>query len=102
MASRRMRVFAFDFQGPAHLSAGLWRHEQDHGARYKDLRYWTDYAKLLEEARFDGIFSPTTSATTISTRAPSMPRWPTPTIPPRTPSWWSRRWPVSPKTSASA
>ena len=56
MTSQRMRLFAFDFQGPAHLSAGLWRHELDQGARYKDLRYWTDYAKLLEQARFDGIF----------------------------------------------
>jgi FMN-dependent oxidoreductase (nitrilotriacetate monooxygenase family) len=51
-----MRLFAFDFQGPAHLSAGLWRHERDQGARYNNLRYWTDYAKLLEQARFDGIF----------------------------------------------
>ncbi|MEU1513218.1 LLM class flavin-dependent oxidoreductase [Streptomyces sp. NPDC005811] len=56
MSSRRMRLFAFDFQGPAHLSAGLWRHPQDQGARYKDLTYWTDYARLIEEARFDGIF----------------------------------------------
>ncbi|OXM75097.1 MULTISPECIES: LLM class flavin-dependent oxidoreductase [Amycolatopsis] len=56
MTSRRMRLFAFDFQGPAHLSAGLWRHERDRSAGYTDLRYWTDYAKLLEEGRFDGIF----------------------------------------------
>jgi alkanesulfonate monooxygenase SsuD/methylene tetrahydromethanopterin reductase-like flavin-dependent oxidoreductase (luciferase family) len=56
MTAKRMRLLAFDFQGPAHLSAGLWRHEQDRGARYKDLRYWTDYAKLLEQARLDGIF----------------------------------------------
>jgi long-chain alkane monooxygenase len=56
MTSRRMRLLAFDFHGPAHLSAGLWRHEQDQGHRYTDLKYWTDYAKLLEEARFDGIF----------------------------------------------
>jgi long-chain alkane monooxygenase len=54
--TQRMRLFAFDFQGPAHLSAGLWRHEQDQGYRYKDLRYWIDYATLLEQARFDGIF----------------------------------------------
>ena len=52
----RMRLLAFDFQGPAHLSAGLWRHPQDQGHRYKDLQYWTDYAKLLEQAKFDGIF----------------------------------------------
>ncbi|BAH51625.1 LLM class flavin-dependent oxidoreductase [Rhodococcus opacus] len=56
MASQRMRIFAFDYQGPAHLSAGLWRHPKDQGANYKNLAYWTEYAKMLEEARFDGIF----------------------------------------------
>lgn len=56
MLSRRMRLFAFDFQGPAHLSAGLWRHEHDRSAQYKDVRYWTEYAKLLEQGRFDGVF----------------------------------------------
>jgi long-chain alkane monooxygenase len=56
MTAKRMRLLAFDFQGPAHLSAGLWRHGQDQGARYKDLHFWTDYARLLEQARFDGIF----------------------------------------------
>ncbi|WP_206341799.1 LLM class flavin-dependent oxidoreductase [Streptomyces ureilyticus] len=56
MTSRRILLFAFDFQGPAHLSAGLWRHESDRGYRYTDQRYWNDYAKLLEEARFDGVF----------------------------------------------
>jgi long-chain alkane monooxygenase len=56
MTAKRMRLLAFDFQGPAHLSAGLWRHEQDQAPRYKELRYWTDYARLLEQARFDGIF----------------------------------------------
>ncbi|GAB2741805.1 LLM class flavin-dependent oxidoreductase [Salinifilum aidingensis] len=54
--TRRMRLFAFEFQGPAHLSAGMWRHEHDQGHRYKDLTFWTEYAKMLEEARFDGIF----------------------------------------------
>jgi long-chain alkane monooxygenase len=54
--SKRMRLLAFDFQGPAHLSAGLWRHEQDRGLGYRDLGYWTEYAKMLEEARFDGMF----------------------------------------------
>ncbi|MBC3190386.1 LLM class flavin-dependent oxidoreductase [Pseudonocardia sp. C8] len=51
-----MRLFAFDYPGPAHLSAGLWKHESDRGPGYKSLSYWTDYAKMLEEARFDGIF----------------------------------------------
>ncbi|GAA3725257.1 FMN-dependent oxidoreductase (nitrilotriacetate monooxygenase family) [Spinactinospora alkalitolerans] len=56
MSQQRMRLFAFDFHGPAHLSAGLWRHQDDQGARYTDVRYWTEYAKLLEEGRFDGLF----------------------------------------------
>jgi FMN-dependent oxidoreductase (nitrilotriacetate monooxygenase family) len=56
LTAKRMRLLAFDFQGPAHLSAGLWRHGQDRGARYTDLRYWTDYARMLEQAGFDGIF----------------------------------------------
>lgn len=54
--TRRMRLLAFDCNAPAHLSAGLWRHPQDQGHRYKDLKYWTEYAKLLEQARFDGMF----------------------------------------------
>ena len=54
--THRMRLFAFDFQGPAHLSAGLWRHEQDQGHRYTDLQYWTGVAQTLEKAGFDGIF----------------------------------------------
>jgi len=56
MTPQRMRLLAFDFQGPAHLSAGLWRHTDDQSSGYKRLSYWTEYAKMLEEARFDGIF----------------------------------------------
>jgi len=51
-----MKLFAFNFNGPAHLSAGLWRHPQDRGHEYKHLSYWLDYAKMLEAACFDGIF----------------------------------------------
>lgn len=51
-----MKLFAFDFSGPAHLSAGLWRHPSDRSAEYKDLGYWVEYAQLLEGAGFDGIF----------------------------------------------
>lgn len=54
--TKEMKVFAFDFNGPAHLSAGTWRHENDRGGEYKDLRYWVEYAQLLEKACFDGIF----------------------------------------------
>ncbi|MGO4584620.1 LLM class flavin-dependent oxidoreductase [Arthrobacter sp. 2RAF6] len=51
-----MRLFAFDFTGPAHLSAGLWKHPADRGSEYKSLKYWVEYARMLEEACFDGIF----------------------------------------------
>ncbi|UZX05438.1 LLM class flavin-dependent oxidoreductase [Arthrobacter sp. CDRTa11] len=51
-----MRLFAFDFTGPAHLSAGVWKHPADRGSEYKSLKYWVDYARMLEEACFDGIF----------------------------------------------
>lgn len=54
--AKQMRVFAFDFNGPAHLSAGTWRHPKDRGHEYTNLKYWTEYAKLLESANFDGIF----------------------------------------------
>lgn len=54
--TKEMRVFAFDFNGPAHLSAGTWRHPKDRGGEYKSLGYWVEYAKLLEAACFDGIF----------------------------------------------
>ncbi|MDF2051656.1 hypothetical protein [Arthrobacter sp. Cr_A7] len=65
----QMRLFAFDFTGPAHLSAGLWRHPQDRGSQYKSVQYWIDYARMLEQACFDGIFFADTSATTMSTAA---------------------------------
>ena len=51
-----IRLFAFDFTGPAHLSAGLWRHPKDRGDEYTSVRYWTEYATMLENAGFDGIF----------------------------------------------
>ncbi|WP_075657426.1 LLM class flavin-dependent oxidoreductase [Pseudochrobactrum sp. B5] len=51
-----LRFFAFDFNGPAHLSAGLWRHPQDRGREYKSVKFWIEYAKMLEAACFDGIF----------------------------------------------
>ena len=54
--AQQMKVFAFDFNGPAHLSAGLWRHPADAGSEYTDVRRWAEYAQMLEEAGFDGIF----------------------------------------------
>lgn len=56
MGDRPFKLFAFDVQAPAHLTAGSWRNDDDQGHRYTDLAYWTETAKLLEEACFDGIF----------------------------------------------
>ncbi|MFR9731767.1 LLM class flavin-dependent oxidoreductase [Saccharopolyspora sp. MS10] len=56
MSDRPFKLFAFDVQAPAHLTAGSWRNEGDLGHRYTDLGYWTGLARLLEDARFDGIF----------------------------------------------
>jgi long-chain alkane monooxygenase len=54
--TRQIRFNAFDMNCVAHQSSGLWRHPDDRSARYTDLRYWTDLARLLERGRFDGIF----------------------------------------------
>ncbi|WP_022887581.1 LLM class flavin-dependent oxidoreductase [Glaciibacter superstes] len=54
--ARQIRFNAFDMNCVAHQSSGLWRHPDDQSARYKDLRYWTELAQLLERGRFDGIF----------------------------------------------
>ena len=56
MSDCPLKLFAFDVQAPAHLTAGSWRNDGDQGYRYTDLSYWTETAKLLEEACFDGIF----------------------------------------------
>ncbi|MDT3396560.1 LLM class flavin-dependent oxidoreductase [Streptomyces sp. B1866] len=53
---RHVRLNAFDMNCVAHQSPGLWRHPDDQSWRYKDLRYWTDLARLLERGRFDGLF----------------------------------------------
>jgi FMN-dependent oxidoreductase (nitrilotriacetate monooxygenase family) len=54
--TRTIRFNAFDMNCVAHQSPGLWRHPQDQSAKYKDLTYWAELAKLLERGRFDGLF----------------------------------------------
>ena len=54
--TREIRFNAFDMNCVAHQSPGLWKHPEDQSARYKDLDYWTELAKLLERGRFDGLF----------------------------------------------
>ncbi|MGW8379812.1 LLM class flavin-dependent oxidoreductase [Streptomyces sp. ODS28] len=56
MSNQPLKFFAFDVCAPGHLTAGSWRDALDEGPRYTDLSYWTGTARMLEEARFDGIF----------------------------------------------
>ncbi|MGO2090302.1 MAG: LLM class flavin-dependent oxidoreductase [Microbacterium gubbeenense] len=56
MTSRRIQFHAFDTSCIMHQSPGLWARPGDQSTRYKDLDYWVDLAKLLEDAKFDGLF----------------------------------------------
>jgi FMN-dependent oxidoreductase (nitrilotriacetate monooxygenase family) len=54
--SRQIHLNAFEMNCVAHQSPGLWKHPRDRSWQYKDLDYWTDLAKILEQGIFDGIF----------------------------------------------
>ncbi|MCV7255605.1 5,10-methylene tetrahydromethanopterin reductase, partial [Mycobacterium hackensackense] len=54
--TRQIVLNAFDMNCVTHIVAGTWRHPESQAARYKDLEYWTDLAKLLERGLFDGLF----------------------------------------------
>jgi FMN-dependent oxidoreductase (nitrilotriacetate monooxygenase family) len=56
MTDRQILVNAFAMNCPIHLVAGTWKHPESQAWRYKDLRYWTELAQLLERGRFDGLF----------------------------------------------
>ena len=99
---RHIRFNAFDMNCVAHQSPGLWRHP-DQAGRYKDLGYWTDLAKVLEKGNFDGLFIADVLGTydvyggTNEARSPPARRSRSTTR-----CCSSRRWPRSPRTSASA
>lgn len=56
MSTNRIRFNAFDMTCVMHQSPGLWARPGDQSVRYKDLDYWVDLARLLEAAKFDGLF----------------------------------------------
>lgn len=39
-----------------HQSPGLWKHPEDESWRFNDLDHWIELAKLLEGAKFHGMF----------------------------------------------
>ena len=65
---RRILLNAFDM-ARRHPAAGLWRHPDDQGCRYRDLEYWTELARLLERGGFDAIFLAGRSGYTTCTAA---------------------------------
>jgi alkanesulfonate monooxygenase SsuD/methylene tetrahydromethanopterin reductase-like flavin-dependent oxidoreductase (luciferase family) len=42
--------------GSGHQSPGLWQHPDDQSWRFDDTEHWVELAKLLEDAKFHGIF----------------------------------------------
>ncbi len=52
----RIYLNAFDMACVGHQSAGLWRHPDDQGYRYRELKYWTELARALEAGGFDALF----------------------------------------------
>lgn len=51
-----MMLCALDMMVPTHQSMGLWRHPLAEVEQYRDLRFWTRHAQLLESAGFDALF----------------------------------------------
>ncbi|KAH8424242.1 LLM class flavin-dependent oxidoreductase [Aspergillus melleus] len=47
---------AFVMNTPGHLAPGLWRHPRNRTTQYKTLSFWTDLAKLLDQAGFHALF----------------------------------------------
>jgi FMN-dependent oxidoreductase (nitrilotriacetate monooxygenase family) len=54
--SKKIIFNAFEMNCVGHQSPGLWAHPRDRSWQYKDLEYWTDLAKTLEEGFFTAIF----------------------------------------------
>ncbi|KAI1418192.1 Nitrilotriacetate monooxygenase component A/pristinamycin IIA synthase subunit A [Hypoxylon sp. FL1857] len=47
---------AFVMMCSGHQSPGLWRHPDDESWRFNEVTHWVELAKLLEKAKFHGIF----------------------------------------------
>ena len=54
--ARELRLNAFAMNCVAHQSPGLWTHPRDRSLDYNTLGAWTDMARILEGALFDGVF----------------------------------------------
>jgi FMN-dependent oxidoreductase (nitrilotriacetate monooxygenase family) len=53
---KRLVLNAFVMMCSGHQSPGLWRHPDDQSWRFQSIDHWVELAKLLEDAKFHGIF----------------------------------------------
>lgn len=52
----RLIINAFLMNTGNHLMGGQWRREEAQQHRFNELSLWTDLARQLEDAKFDGLF----------------------------------------------
>jgi FMN-dependent oxidoreductase (nitrilotriacetate monooxygenase family) len=53
---KRIMLNSLKMATVGHSAVGMWRHPENQAFRYKDLDYWTETARQLEDAWFDGLF----------------------------------------------
>ncbi|KAK3400430.1 luciferase-like domain-containing protein [Sordaria brevicollis] len=53
---KKLIINAFVEMCSGHQSPGLWRHPQDQSHNFTSVHHWVELAKLLESAKFHGIF----------------------------------------------
>jgi FMN-dependent oxidoreductase (nitrilotriacetate monooxygenase family) len=53
---KQLILNAFVESCSGHQSPGLWQHPDDESSNFNDIHHWTELAKLLEAAKFHGIF----------------------------------------------
>ncbi|EXJ58767.1 hypothetical protein A1O7_06197 [Cladophialophora yegresii CBS 114405] len=53
---KKLILNAFAMNTPGHLSPGLWRHSRNQTYNYKKLSFWTDLARILDDAGFHALF----------------------------------------------
>ncbi|KAK4210873.1 dimethyl-sulfide monooxygenase [Rhypophila decipiens] len=55
-AKKSLIINAFVMMCSGHQAPGLWKHPDDQSHRFNEIDHWVDLAKLLEDAKFHGIF----------------------------------------------
>lgn len=56
MARQELVLNAFTMNTMGHLSPGLWRHPRDRERSYRDIEYWMNLGRTLEQGLFDAVF----------------------------------------------